>query len=170
MRISRTISVVILLFIFTIFLIGLNKSQLYDTTNLTGQTLTTFKMKSFQEDEVISNKNLYSNEFTLINFWGSWCLPCREEHSTLMALSKIKKIKIMGVNFKDNELNAINFLKTLGDPYDIKTIDKDGKHSVNFGIYGIPESILVDNDLKIIAKFVGPLSKKNFDEIINIIK
>ena len=86
-----------------------------------------------------------------------------------MELSKENNIKILGVNFKDKKINALKFLKDLGDPYEHLTIDSNGKQSVNFGIYGIPESILIDNKLTIIKKFVGPLTKQDLNNIKEII-
>ena len=86
-----------------------------------------------------------------------------------MELSKENNIKILGVNFKDKKINALKFLNDLGDPYEYLTRDRNGKQSVNFGIYGIPESILIDNKLTIIKKFVGPLSKQDLNNIKEII-
>ena len=87
-----------------------------------------------------------------------------------MELSKERNIQIFGVNFKDKKTNASKFLKVLGDPYDYLAQDINGKESVNFGIYGIPESILVNNELEIVKKFIGPIDKQdllNIKEIIN---
>ena len=86
-----------------------------------------------------------------------------------MELSKEDNIKILGVNFKDKKINALKFLKDLGDPYEYLTRDSNGKQSVNFGIYGIPESILIDNKLTIIKKFVGLLTKQDLNNIKEII-
>ena len=86
-----------------------------------------------------------------------------------MRLSNQKNLKLLGVNFKDKKDQANSFLKDFGNPYDILTQDTLGKQSVTFGIYGIPESILVDKNLLILKKFVGPLSVKDFNIIIKII-
>ena len=105
----------------------------------------------------------------MINFWASWCAPCKVEHPYLMELSK-EEYSNFGVNFKDKKTNASKFLKVLGDPYDYLAQDISGKESVNFGIYGIPESILVNNELEIVKKFIGPIDKQdllNIKEIIN---
>ena len=120
-------------------------------------------------DSIFTNDDFKKNSFTLINFWASWCAPCRIEHPQLMELSKENNIKILGVNFKDKKINALKFLKDLGDPYEYLTRDSNGKQSVNFGIYGIPESILIDNKLTIIKKFVGPLTKQDLNNIKEII-
>jgi len=125
---------------------------------------------SFEDDSIFTNDDFKKNSFTLINFWASWCAPCRIEHPQLMELSKENNIKILGVNFKDKKINALKFLKDLGDPYEYLTRDSNGKQSVNFGIYGIPESILIDNKLTIIKKFVGPLTKQDLNNIKEIIK
>jgi cytochrome c biogenesis protein CcmG/thiol:disulfide interchange protein DsbE len=81
-----------------------------------------------------------------------------------------KKIKIIGVNFKDKKNSAINFLEELGNPYYFVGKDIDGKASISFGIYGIPESILVDNELTIIKKIVGPIDQNQYEEILKLIK
>ena len=86
-----------------------------------------------------------------------------------MQLSKEKNLKILGVNFKDKKNNALNFLKNLGNPYHYLAKDVQGKQSVNFGIYGIPESILIDKEFIVIKKFVGPLNLTDFYEIKKII-
>ena len=87
-----------------------------------------------------------------------------------MKLSQTKNLVILGINFKDKEPQAKTFLSELGNPYDLLAKDKNGKQSVRFGVYGIPESILINKDLMIIQKFVGPLSIDDFNYIKEIIK
>ena len=106
----------------------------------------------------------------MINFWASWCAPCRVEHPVLIRLSEEKNMKIVGVNFKDKKEQAKKFLGELGNPYDVSTTDMYGKQSVLFGIYGIPESILINKELIVIQKFVGPLSVDDYNNIIKIIQ
>ena len=165
-------SSVILLIIFTIgvFFVGLNKSSIYDTKNLVGQKITKIQLEHFAENRIITENDLKKNNFTLINFWASWCGPCREEHSILIKLNDEKNLKLLGVNFKDKKSNALEFLKDLGDPYDDLARDELGKHSINFGIYGIPESILINKDLVIIKKFIGPISKNDYNYNKNIVR
>ena len=85
-------------------------------------------------------------------------------------ICKTKNLVILGINFKDKESQAKTFLSELGNPYDLLAKDKNGKHSVKFGIYGIPESILINKELIIIQKFIGPLSVDDYDNIIKIIE
>ena len=159
----------LLIFILGIFFLSLNKSSNYNTESLVGNKLGEIELVSFEDDSIFTNDDFKKNSFTLINFWASWCAPCRIEHPQLMELSKENNIKILGVNFKDKKINALKFLKDLGDPYEYLTRDSNGKQSVNFGIYGIPESILIDNKLTIIKKFVGPLTKQDLNNIKEII-
>ena len=86
-----------------------------------------------------------------------------------MNLSKNNNLRLIGINFKDKKLNANNFLKEMGNPYDISLSDKDGTNSIIFGVYGIPESILINKEQKIISKFIGPLSMKDYEVILKLI-
>ena len=158
------------LFVILVFFVGLNKDSIYDTKAITGQKLTEIKLTNFNERTFLTDKDLINSNFTLINFWASWCKPCRDEHFFLLKLSKEKNLKLLGVNFKDKKKNAINFLNELGNPYDIMAKDELGKHSINFGIYGVPESILIDKNLVVMKKFIGPLSEKDFNYIKQIIE
>ena len=168
-KIIKITIIFLLIFILGIFFLSLNNSSNYNTESLVGNKLGEIELVSFEDDSIFTNEDFKKNSFTLINFWASWCAPCRIEHPQLMELSKENNIKILGVNFKDKKINALKFLKDLGDPYEYLTRDSNGKQSVNFGIYGIPESILIDNKLTIIKKFVGPLTKQDLNNIKEII-
>ena len=168
-KIIKITIIFLLIFILGIFFLSLNKSSNYNTESLVGNKLGEIELVRFEDDSTFTNDDFKKNSFTLINFWASWCAPCRIEHPQLMELSKENNIKILGINFKDKKINALKFLKDLGNPYEYLTRDSNGKQSVNFGIYGIPESILIDNKLTIIKKFVGPLTKQDLNNIKEII-
>tara|TARA_B100000965_G_scaffold260321_1_gene219477 strand:+ start:19 stop:540 length:522 start_codon:yes stop_codon:yes gene_type:complete len=169
-KIIKSSVILLIIFIIGVFFVGLNKSSIYDTKNLVGQKITKIQLEHFAENRIITENDLKKNNFTLINFWASWCGPCREEHPILIKLNDEKNLKLLGVNFKDKKSNALEFLKDLGDPYDELARDELGKHSINFGIYGIPESILINKNLVIIKKFIGPISKNDYDDIKNIVR
>ncbi len=169
-KIIKTITVLTLVFILGIFFLSLNRSTIYNTEYLIGNKLKEIQLESFHEEKIFTEEDFKKNRYTLINFWASWCAPCKIEHLYLMKLSNESGLKILGVNFKDKKTNALKFLEELGDPYDYLAKDNFGKKSVIFGIYGIPESILVDSELKILKKFVGPIDKKDLDELRKIIK
>ena len=132
---------------------------------LIGKKLTNIELEFFNKSGKFNTQNISNNEFTLINFWASWCGPCRKEHKYLMKLNENKNLKIIGVNFKDNKDNARKFLKELGNPFFILTKDTNGKKSIEFGVYGIPETILVNKDLTILKKYIGPIDSKDLKEI-----
>ena len=164
-KIIKLITLIILIFIIGVFFLSLNRSSNYDTEYLVGNKIDEIKLESFEDKTINVQEELKKNNFTLINFWASWCAPCRVEHPYLMILSEEKNVKILGVNFKDKKINALKFLKDLGNPYDYQAKDIDGKQSVNFGIYGIPESILINNEFIILKKFIGPLTRKDLNDI-----
>ena len=158
------------IFLLSIFLLGLKINNNYDTKSLIGSQISNFQLAEINNDnQYISEEDLKKNKYTLINFFASWCAPCRAEHEYLLSLSsKNTKIKIIGINFKDKKINAINFLKDLGNPYDFVGTDMDGKISILFGAYGIPESILVNNQLSVIKKIIGPIDQIQHDEILKL--
>ena len=168
-KIIKLIILIIFIFIIGIFFLSLNQNANYNTESLIGKRITKINLEHFSENKFYRSEDIKKNNYTLINFWASWCTPCRIEHPILIELSKEKNLKLLGVNFKDKKKQAKNFLRDLGDPYDFLAKDEYGKESVRFGIYGIPESILVNNDLIILKKFVGPLSSKDYKSIIEII-
>ena len=167
-KIIKITTSIFFIFILVVFYISLNNTSDYDTENLVGIKLEKIKLESFENKKYLTNENLKKNNFTLINFWASWCAPCRVEHPFLMELSQEKNLKILGVNFKDKRNNALNFLDNLGNPYHYLAKDDQGKQSLGFGIYGIPESILIDKDFIVIKKFVGPLNLEDLNEIKKI--
>ena len=168
-KINYIIISILFSFLFIILYSSLDNERVYNTKDLIGKKISQVEINLFQSNETINTKEFVNNEFTILNFWASWCSPCRDEHPILMKLNKEKNIKLLGVNFKDKRNNAIFFLKEFGNPYDFLAKDLQGKYSVNFGIYGIPESILVDKNLIIIKKYLGPLNNDDYNEIKEII-
>ena len=170
--ISKVIIFCVAIFFLLIFWQGLKIESNYETKNLIGSKISKFQLSEIDNDNLyISEEELKKNKYTLINFFASWCAPCRIEHKYLLKLSsKNKEIKIIGINFKDKKNNAINFLKELGNPYNFVGKDLEGKISILFGIYGIPESILIDSDLTIIKKIVGPLDQTQYEEILKLVR
>jgi len=168
-KIIKSIIVFLFIFVLLVFYNSLNRETNYSTDYLVGNKLTNINLKSFDDNKIYTNEDFKKSRYTLINFWASWCAPCRIEHPYLMQLSKEKNLKILGVNFKDKKINASKFLNELGNPYYYMAKDTTGKQSVNFGIYGIPESILINNETIVLKKFVGPLNEQNLNDIKEII-
>ena len=169
-KINYIIISIVFSFLFIILYFSLDNERVYNTKDLIGKKISQVEINLFQSNETINTKEFTNNEFTILNFWASWCGPCRIEHPNLVRLSKIKNLRLIGINFKDDKENAKSFLKENGNPFDILAEDKNGKNSVNFGVYGIPETILIDSELKILKKYIGPLNIKEVNEIRKLLK
>ncbi len=161
---SLVFTLIVMIVLYT-FYKGLKIEVNYNTSDLINKKIESFSIKSFNENSLFSEEDLKKNNFSLINFWASWCVPCRLEHENLMKLKELSNLKIIGVNYKDIKKNASEYLLDLGNPYNVLLIDTDGKQSVNFGIYGIPESILINSELMVLKKYIGPLMDKDLLEI-----
>ena len=103
-------------------------------------------------------------KLTLVNFWASWCVPCRQEHPVILELSKDPRLTVVGVNYKDGAENALRFLGELGNPFSAIGLDPVGKMAIDWGVYGIPESYLVGPDGTILYKKVGPFDDRSLRE------
>ena len=100
-------------------------------------------------------------QVTLVNIWASWCVPCRDEHPQIMKLGQDDRIRVVGLNYKDAPENALEFLSSLGNPYDVVGTDRSGRAGIEWGVYGVPETFIVNREGKIVYKFVGPLSDES---------
>lgn len=105
----------------------------------------------------LNSKNFTGN-VTLVNIWASWCAPCRQEHPVLMRLAADKRFVVAGINYKDDPANARGFLAELGDPFRVIGTDREGRKAIDWGVYGVPETFLVDRAGIIRFKHVGPLT------------
>ncbi len=108
----------------------------------------------------LATGDLKQGQVTLVNIWASWCGPCRQEHPFLMELAKDPSIAVVGINYKDKPANARRFLKSLGDPYARIGADEKGGTAIDWGVYGVPETFIVDGNGVIRHKKIGPISAK----------
>lgn len=103
----------------------------------------------------------FKGQLTLVNVWASWCGPCRDEHPVLMQLAQDKRLRLVGLNYKDKPENARRFLGDLGNPYAAVGTDQTGRSTINWGVYGVPETFLVGPDGTILYKHVGPFTPQS---------
>ncbi|WP_173934087.1 DsbE family thiol:disulfide interchange protein [Chelativorans sp. Marseille-P2723] len=106
----------------------------------------------------------FEGNVTLVNVWGSWCVPCRDEHPLLMQLAQDDRIRIVGLNYKDRPENARRFLGELGNPYAAIGVDQSGRAAIEWGVYGVPETFLVGPDGIIRYKHVGPFTPQSLKD------
>ncbi|MDU9003585.1 DsbE family thiol:disulfide interchange protein [Sedimentitalea todarodis] len=108
---------------------------------------------------------LRGNGVKLVNYWASWCAPCRVEHPNLEALAD-EGLPIYGVNYKDETANATAFLAELGDPYVRVGADREGRMALDWGVYGVPETYLVDNSGTILLRIAGPVTQRIINDML----
>ena len=169
-RIFPTIVFILFVIIFILFFKGLKNSNIYVPKANINKEIPSFKAKLFESSEEISSEEIFKEDkFYLMNIWSSWCVPCREEHNFLENLSTEKNLDLIGLNYKDDNESAKNFLKKLGNPYDIIFSDPKGIIAIDWGAYGVPETYLIKNNM-IVKKIIGPLNKNLVLEIKEIIR
>ena len=117
----------------------------------------------FKNKRGFDHEDLVGGE-TLVNFFSSWCGPCRVEHDILMKISEGKTVRLFGINYKDQTQAAIRWLQELGDPFEKIVADRDGRAAIDWGVYGVPETYLIDKEGKVRYRHVGPLTERVLEE------
>lgn len=131
---------------------------------LIGNPAPTFALPAFHAPQrVVSNQDLRGTPY-LLNVWGSWCPECRVEHPPIAALAKSGRVRVVGFNYKDERADAARWLSQFGDPFDLIIVDSDGRTAIDWGIYGAPETFLVDALGIVRWKHVGPLTPQIIDD------
>lgn len=103
---------------------------------------------------------------TVVNIFASWCGPCRLEHPQIMALGRDDRVRLVGINYKDQPGNARSFLEDLGNPYAAIGVDTRGRTGIDWGVYGVPETFIVDGDGVIRYKHIGPIMADSLDRVV----
>lgn len=138
--------------------IGLNRNPRLIPSPLIGKPAPQFSLPQLAHPKrMLSRKDLLG-KVTLFNVWASWCVSCRDEASVLDALSKRKIVPIYGLNYKDQRASALEWLKVFGNPYVVNAFDHKGNVAINWGVYGVPETFVVDAKGIIRYKQIGPVT------------
>ncbi len=122
-----------------------------------------FRLPQLQKPEALSLDDM-RGQVWLLNVWASWCVACREEHETLVEFSRRGVVPLIGLNYKDKQPDALAWLSQHGDPYSTSIVDADGRVGIDYGVYGVPETFLIDRNGRIRYKHIGPLSPASVEK------
>lgn len=154
-----------------VFYIGLSKDPKLLPSALIGESAPQFELPALLvDDDEVSSASI-EGKVVLINFFASWCGPCRIEHPLLMSIADAGEVPLYGINYKDAEVDAKRWLANFGDPFSEIGVDLDGRTGIDWGVYGLPETFLLNRQGQIVYKHVGPLSPEVFTtEIMPIVR
>jgi len=157
------------LFIFIIlvafFAIGLNRDPRLVPSPLVNKPVPEFSTVSLEQPDRVLDPQLFrQHKVSLFNVWASWCVSCRQEHPFLLEVAKSGRVPIYGLNYKDERADALNWLGALGNPYTASVYDHEGKVGIDWGVYGVPETFVVDGKGIIRHKHVGPVGPQVWQE------
>ncbi len=158
----------VLLVFFYLLVIERNPSELPSV--LIDKKVPVFEAETLLNNKIFISKNEFGSKTTLVNFFATWCGPCRDEHIYIKSLSNNQGLKIIGVNYKDDPNKAVEWLKELGNPYTEVIVDSKGLIGIDWGVYGIPETYIVNSKGIIKYRLVGPITKKNYNAFYSVLK
>lgn len=143
-----------------VLMVGLTKDPSEIPSPLLQKQGPQFALPSLADPTVLVGSANYENQMALVNVWATWCPGCRQEHAFLVELAAENAIPIMGLNWRDNRPDALRWLQALGDPYKATAFDQDGRIGIDWGVYGAPETFLVDANGIVIHKHIAPLNRE----------
>ena len=142
------------------FLVGMQRDNPNELpTALAGKEAPAVKMVPLSDLPSFTDETLRDGNVKLVNFWASWCAPCRVEHPNLEALAE-QGVTVYGVNYKDKPEAALKFLAELGNPYAAIGQDDTGRMGLNWGVYGVPETYVINGDGRIVMRHAGPITQR----------
>jgi cytochrome c biogenesis protein CcmG, thiol:disulfide interchange protein DsbE len=125
---------------------------------LIGKASPNFSLARLEDANKTTRKDDLIGKVWMLNVWASWCVACRQEHPVLIAFSKKKTLPIYGLNYKDDRLEGLKWLSNFGNPYDSSLFDQDGRVGIDWGVYGVPETFIIDKQGIVRFKHIGPLT------------
>jgi len=138
---------------------------------LIGKLAPAFKLPRLDDPAQLVNRDTMIGKAWVLNVWASWCGPCREEHPHIVAFARAKQVPLVGLNYKDSRNDALGWLKEFGNPYDVSLSDLDGRVGIDFGVYGVPETFVIDKGGVIRFKHIGPLTPEVLNtQIVPLLK
>lgn len=163
MRLTFLIPLGIFLLLVMLLGIGLTLNPREVPSPFIGKPAPAFAVPKLHAPGEIFSSDAFRGQVSLMNVWASWCVSCRQEHPLLLDLAKTGRVPIYGLNYKDERDTAMNWLERLGNPYQASAFDADGRVGINWGVYGVPETFVIDRKGIIRYKFTGPLTREAID-------
>lgn len=158
---------VALFFMLAAFLyLGLGSNPRLIPSPLIGKTIPDFSLPKLREPDQFLQAGDLKGDINLFNIWATWCVSCRREHPVLMAIAASKEVNIYGLFYKDEPELGENWLDKHGDPYQANVIDIDGRIGIDFGVYGTPETFIIDKQGIVRHKHTGPLSWDDWQQVL----
>jgi cytochrome c biogenesis protein CcmG/thiol:disulfide interchange protein DsbE len=145
---------------------GLRRDPRHIPSPLVDRHAPAFELAELQDPAKVFTPQQLLGKVWLLNVWASWCVSCRVEHGLLTALARTKVVPIYGLAYKDRRENALAFLTSYGNPYVLSVQDTDGRVGIDFGVYGVPESYLIDKAGVIRFKQIGPVTAEVVEKTI----
>ena len=130
---------------------------------LIGKTLPAFSLPTVADPTRKASRDDLRGRAYLLNVWASWCVACRQEHAYLVELAGRKAVTVIGLNYKDRREDALQWLGSLGNPYELSLSDTDGRLGIDLGVYGVPETFVIDKQGVIRYKQIGPLTPEAWE-------
>jgi cytochrome c biogenesis protein CcmG/thiol:disulfide interchange protein DsbE len=138
---------------------------------LIGRAAPAFELPGLQDANLRLSPSMLRGQVWVLNVWASWCAPCRDEHPLLVQLAESSGVPLVGLNYKDDPRAAQEWLHRLGNPYLATAVDRDGRVGINYGVYGVPESYVIDGAGVVRHKHVGPLTQQVWaDQMLPLIR
>jgi cytochrome c biogenesis protein CcmG/thiol:disulfide interchange protein DsbE len=153
------IPIVVFVAIGAIFYRGLGLNPNYIPSPLLGKPAPVYELPTLEDPDKTTGTNDLLGQVSLVNVWATWCVGCRQEHPFLVELARQNIVPIYGVNWRDDRASALDWLSTLGDPYVASAFDFDGSVAIDWGVYGAPETFLVDRDGTVLYKHIAPMNR-----------
>lgn len=163
-RLLMFLPVVLVVVLGVILFAGIGKDPNRLESALIGKPVPAFSLADLRQPDQQLGPELFQGQVSLLNVWGTWCPACRDEHDDLLWLANEKQVRIIGLNYKDNRDEALQWLSTLGDPYAVNVYDPRGTLGFDLGVYGAPETYFIDADGIVRYRHVGVVNEKVWTE------
>ena len=155
---KRLLPLVIFVVVVGFLFVGLTLNPREVPSPLIGKPAPDFRLARLDDPARMLGNDDLKGQVWLLNVWASWCVSCRAEHPLLVELARAKIVPVVGLNYKDKPEAARAWLAQLGDPYSVSIMDRDGRVGIDFGVYGVPETFVIDGRGNVRYKHIGPVT------------